>query len=132
VQSVDSGLLNTLSIHANEVLSKIPREGNTVYKVKKELLSTIPLRIRMDEVASNMNMGERTLQRRLKSEGTTFKHILSEIRLKLARKMLLENEAISDVAYLLGFSEPSAFIRAFKSWTQNTPKQFQLNQLGIN
>lgn len=129
VASSDTGLLQQLSTHANEVLAKLPVEGSTTYQVKKALLGTAPLRTyKMEEVALQMKLGERTLQRRLQQEGSSFKDVLAQIRMRLAQKMLLEQTAISDVAYLLGFSEPSAFVRAFKGWTQSTPKQFQLQQ----
>lgn len=134
VQSQDTGLLHGLSAHANEVLNRLPIEGSTTYEVKKALLGAAPLRAyKMEDVATEMSIGERTLQRRLYQEGNSFKGILAEIRMKLAKKMLLERGgAISDVAYLLGFSEPSAFVRAFKSWTQNTPKQFQMKHAQVS
>jgi len=133
VQSKDIGLLQRLSAHANAVLKRLPVEGSTTYKVKKALLGVAPLRtFKIEEVATEMSVGERTLQRRLQEEGNTFKEVLAEVRMKLAKKMLIEKgSTISDVAYLLGFSEPSAFVRAFKTWTQSTPKQFQIRHVNL-
>ena len=134
VQSKDTGLLHTLSTHANEVLNRLPVEGSATYEVKKALLGAAgPHTYKMEDVAREINVGERTLQRRLQEEGSSFKHILAEIREKLAKKMLLEGAGtMSDIAYLLGFSEPSAFVRAFKGWTLSTPKQFQMKHKALS
>jgi AraC-like DNA-binding protein len=67
-------------------------------------------------------MSARTLQRRLAGEGLSFDGVLDELRRELALRHLADRRvAIAEVAYLLGFSEPSAFHRAFKRWTGTTP-----------
>lgn len=69
-------------------------------------------------------MSERTLQRRLKDEGVRFEQILEETRRELALLYLDEKRlAIYEVAFLLGYSEPSAFFRAFRRWTGRTPRE---------
>ena len=79
-----------------------------------------------ETVADHLRMSARTLSRRLADEGTSHKAILDELRADLARRYLEDAElAISEVAFLLGFSEPSAFHRAFKRWTGQTPSQFR-------
>ncbi len=77
------------------------------------------------ELASHMNMGERSLQRKLKEENTGFTEILSNLRMDLATRYLKEQKyQISEIGYLLGFSSPSNFVRFFKNQTGYPPKQF--------
>ena len=71
-------------------------------------------------------MSERTLQRRLKDEGVTFAALVDEVRPDLARMYLADPKlAIFEVAFLLGYSEPSAFNRAFRRWTGTSPSDFR-------
>jgi AraC-like DNA-binding protein len=73
-------------------------------------------------VAKLTNTSERTLRRRLEAAGTSFRTLLDETRAELARSYVADRRmALSEVAFLLGFSEPSAFHRAFKRWTGATP-----------
>jgi AraC-like DNA-binding protein len=77
-------------------------------------------------VAEKLRMSERSLQRRLADEGTTFDALLEDLRKQLALRYLADPKvAIGEVAYLLGYSEPSPFHRAFKRWTGTTPKEFR-------
>lgn len=126
LKSGDEGLLESLKANAQSILSKLPLQGRLSYEVKKVLLQEItPDSKGIEHHASALNLSARSLQRRLKEEGTTFKNLQTEMREKLAGKMLKEgHHAVSEVAYLLGFSEPSAFVRAFKTWTGVTPKKF--------
>jgi AraC-like DNA-binding protein len=62
----------------------------------------------------------------LSDEGTSFRQILSEVRRELASRHLIEQRlAIGEIAFLLGFSEPSAFHRAFKRWTGHAPLTYR-------
>jgi AraC-like DNA-binding protein len=72
-------------------------------------------------------MGPRSLQRRLTEEGTRYNDVLSDIRAEFAKRYLARGTiSASEVAYLIGFTEPSAFFKAFKRWTGMTPREFQL------
>ena len=78
---------------------------------------------RMDAIAGNLAISRQTLFRRLKAEGTTFENVLDELRHKLALHYLADRKvSINETAYLLGFSEPAAFSRAFKRWTGSSPR----------
>jgi len=69
-------------------------------------------------------MSERSLQRKLSAEATTFDQLLDELRHGLSLRYLADPRiSIAETAYLLGYSEPSAFHRAFKRWTGQTPSQ---------
>lgn len=74
-------------------------------------------------VAEKMGMSRQTLFRRLKAEGTTFAAVLDDLRRQLALHYLNGRKvSVNETAYLLGFSEPAAFSRAFKRWTGVSPR----------
>ena len=84
----------------------------------------------LDVVASRLATSERTLRRRLEGEGTTFRALLDETRAELARVYVADARMpLAEVAFMLGFSEPSAFHRAFKRWTKTTPAAFRASKL---
>ena len=76
--------------------------------------------------STRFGLSRQTIYRRLKSEGTTFEVLLDDIRKCLAVEYL-ENEktTVSEIAYLLGFSDPSPFSRAFKRWTGHSPSTYR-------
>lgn len=77
---------------------------------------------KLELVAQRLAMSERSLRRRLEEAGTSFRALLDETRAELARTWVADRRVpLSEVAFLLGFSEPSAFHRAFKRWTGATP-----------
>jgi AraC-like DNA-binding protein len=76
------------------------------------------------EIARRLGMSHRTLARRLSSEMLTFSGILDELKADLARRYLSDDKLpISQIAWLLGYSEVSAFTHAFKRWTGTTPRR---------
>ena len=78
------------------------------------------------DIAEALHVSNRTLQRKLKDEGTSFIDLLQDARLSLARKYLAQPQrSIVEIAYLLGFSEPSTFSRAFKRWTGHAPAEYR-------
>ena len=78
------------------------------------------------EIADSLNISLRSLQRRLKEENTTFKKLLDDTRRDLAIQYILQSRrSLATMTYLLGFSEPGNFTRAFRRWTGNTPMEFR-------
>jgi len=73
-------------------------------------------------------MSNRTLTRRLSEAGVTYRDLVKKTQEKVAKEMLRNNmESIGEIAFLTGFSEQSAFNRAFKKWTDLTPSEFRKN-----
>ena len=71
-------------------------------------------------------MSERSIQRRLNEEHTSYRQLVDEVRKSLAIEHLSRpGTSTTDVAFLLGFSEPSAFTRAFRRWTGAAPTEFR-------
>ncbi len=75
----------------------------------------------VEAIARSLGMTARTLQRRLKDEGTGFQALRDDTRRAQAEAYLRKGMSFAEISFLLGFSEPSAFFRAFKRWTGHTP-----------
>ncbi|MCY1450977.1 HTH-type transcriptional regulator VirS [compost metagenome] len=77
-------------------------------------------------VASSMHLSQRTLQRRLQEEGVSFQQLLDDTRRELAEQYLAQpNLTLLEIAYLLGFADPSNFFRAFRRWFDSTPGEYR-------
>ena len=77
----------------------------------------------IEGVAARLGISRQTLFRRLREEGTSFERLLDELRHKLAVHYLTGRKvSVTETAYLVGFSDPAAFSRAFKRWTGKSPK----------
>jgi AraC-like DNA-binding protein len=128
VIKADPDLFLVLDRHAKDMLTKLRIHGDVLGSRVRSLLDEA-LRggdAGLETIAKQMGMSARTLQRRLKEEGTSYQDLLDEMRRELSLQYLRESSmAICEVAYLLGFSEPSAFHRAFRRWTGTTPNAFR-------
>lgn len=117
-------LSRILSAHAETLLEKLENSKTTRGKVESLLLPILSSgEANMDMIARKLGLSRQTLFRKLKAEGVTFEKVLDELRHKLAIHYLNEKKiSINETAYLLGFSEPAAFSRAFKRWTGYSPR----------
>jgi AraC-like DNA-binding protein len=124
--SADATLRQLLERYAADQLAKIPTGARFSQRVRACILSMLPLgSLTADTVAAQFSMSSRTLRRRLREEATSYQEILDDVRAELARHYLAkEKRGIDEVAFLLGFSDPSAFTKAFRRWTQQTPADF--------
>lgn len=120
-------LLALLEHHANSFLSKIDESDYFSRKISLLLFERIQgNNPTIEDVAKELGMSVRVLQKKLKEEGKTFSEIATSVRQELAKSYLAEKRyTIDDITYLLGFSEPSVFRRAFKMWTGMTPGQYR-------
>jgi AraC-like DNA-binding protein len=103
------------------------KQGDIVQQVKSIILDNLPDGQVTDKlVASELNLSERSLQRRLHEHQTTFRFLLDSVREMMA-KQYIKNPVnqMGDVAFLIGFSEQSAFSRAFKKWTGKSPLAYR-------
>jgi AraC-like DNA-binding protein len=102
-------------------------DDDVVSKVRSSIIDWLPSGAPSQEsIAQSLNTSPRTLQRKLSASGQTFSGLLETIRSELAQQYLsVPGKSVSEVAYLLGFSEPGNFTRSFKRWTGRTPIQFQ-------
>jgi AraC-like DNA-binding protein len=104
--------------------------ADTSYRVREAIVRRLPDgEPRRDDVAGELCMSERTLQRRLETEATTFLQLLDDTRRELAEQYLGRlNLSLAQAAYLLGFADQRSFFRACKRWFKLSPGQYR-NQL---
>lgn len=119
-------VLSILTKHADEMLDAHKRSSSTSREVYR-LLSTELHKggLTAETVADALGIGRQTLYRKLQDEGTSFSQILEDVRESMAKDYLKSKGAtVSETAYVLGYSDPAAFSRAFKRWTGVSPKDF--------
>lgn len=122
----NAAMLEHFENYAKEYLSELEGADKTTRMVTREILSRLDQKkVNIGSIAADLSMSVRTLQNRLKSEGTVFSELLDETRRRLAEKYLRENFTVEDITYLLGFAETSVFRKAFKKWSGMTPKEFR-------
>lgn len=98
-------------------------EHSVIFKVNDVIKSKEVVDITLDSVAIELNMSARTLNRKLQQEGVSFRRLYDKYRLEQSLKMLnQQNVSVTHVAHEMGFSDSSAFSRAFKRWTGESPK----------
>ena len=109
-----------------DYLDRFDRE-NITQKVRIQIIDHLPSGVpAQKKIAQSLNLSLRSMQRQLQREKTTFQSALEDIRKTLARQYLKNSpRPIGEIAYLLGFSEPSSFVRAFKRWNGKTPSQYR-------
>jgi AraC-like DNA-binding protein len=115
-----------LSAHAEALLEKLESSKSTRGRVESALIPILHTgNARMDTVAVALALSRQTLFRRLKTEGVTFERVLDELRHKMALHYLNGKKvSVNQTTYLLGFSDPAAFSRAFKRWTGSSPRLY--------
>lgn len=96
-------------------------------RVENVLLELLPSgRTQIDDVAGELAVSRRSLQRRLSEEGTSWLDVLNAARMRLAQHYLSNtNLGAAEVSFLLGFEDPNSFFRAFRRWTDTTPEAWR-------
>jgi AraC-like DNA-binding protein len=126
--AADPALSRVIERHAEALLAALPDPTETFASRVRRLLAPA-LRegdASLARIAADLKMSERSVQRRLSDENLSFDALLDSLRHDLALRYLSDPHiSISEVAYLTGYSEPSAFHRAFKRWTGRTPSDLR-------
>ena len=127
VVEADPDLGRYLERYAESVLRSLASEKPVSRQVREAIWTELKTgQPTLEQVAVDLHVSPRTLQRRLNSEGTSFSDLLEELRRSMAKLLLHRNDlAIHEVAFLLGYSEPSAFYRAFRRWQNTSPQAFR-------
>lgn len=109
-----------------DYLAKVDQHSITL-KVRSHIIDHLPNGApKQENIAESLNMSLRKLQRKLQDENTNYKDLLEDTRRSLAKNYIKQNNrSIGEITYLLGFSEPSNFTRAFKRWTGKTPANYR-------
>lgn len=116
-----------LSEHADTLLRELETAVTMRGRVEAVILPILHKgEVSMDAIAEALSLGRQTLYRALKDEGVTFEQILDELRHRLALEYLrAKKTSVNETAYLVGFSDPASFSRAFKRWTGKSPSEMR-------
>jgi AraC-like DNA-binding protein len=127
VAVADPTLTGYLDRLAEQALAALGSERTVRDRVRRVLWSELTEAVpSLDRVASTLGVSARTLQRQLREEGTSFAGVLTELRREMAPALLRDGRlAVSEVAFLLGYEDPSAFQRAFRRWFGRSPRAFR-------
>lgn len=127
ISGADLGLARYLEAYAQALSTGLDTPSTSAARVQDEVLRAMPEgEISAERIARRLGLHARTLQRRLAAEGTTYAAVVERARRTLAERHLAESRlSVSEVAFLLGYSEPSVFHRAFRRWTGQTPAAFR-------
>lgn len=127
VPAADERLLPILRRYLDHVLERMPPEDQLVAAVRRATGESIREgHMTLARVARKLATTPRTLQRRLKQHGMDFKTLVDDTRRRFAAHYLDDrSNTLTDIAFLVGYSEISAFNRAFKRWTGSTPSEYR-------
>src|SRR5262249_37517948 len=114
VIGADNRLLEVLEYACRKILGPTPKKQDLVHDVRELIVDKLAKgTAQFDEVARELNMSGKTLERRLAEGGATFSKLLDDNRCRLAKQYLAETAfRLDQISYLVGYSEPAAFVRA--------------------
>ena len=120
-------MLEMLEHRARKAVEALPAIDDFVELVRERIEAELPNgNTNARSVAEHLGISQRTLHRRLQAEATSYQELLDKVRCRLAQRHLASRKhTINEVAALVGFAQPSAFHRAFKGWTGDTPADYQ-------
>jgi AraC-like DNA-binding protein len=120
-------LLATLGPQVDHEIEQLKTQQSTSSRAKRVLKRLLGSQcVAIHEVAKELGMSSRTLQRRIGEEGTSFRQLLSDARRELARVYLLHPSlGLSKTAALLGYEDSNSFLRAFRVWERVTPTEWR-------
>jgi AraC-like DNA-binding protein len=127
VPAADERLYPILRRYLDGVLKEMPRDDDLLTSVRRAVGESMrDGEPKLTLVAKRLAMSPRTLQRRLKESGVDFKGLVEDTRRRFSLSYLRDRRnTLTEIAYLLGYSEVSAFNRAFRRWTGSTPAAYR-------
>lgn len=127
VPAADPRLYHILKRYLGGVLKDMPREDDLVAAVRRVIGEAIrDGEPKLFQAAKKIRMSPRRLQRRLKEYGMDFKKLVDDTRRRLALQHIKEEkDSLTQIAFMLGYSDASAFNRAFKRWTGTAPLEYR-------
>lgn len=112
-----------LAASLEEIAAQSSTADQTRILIRRRMASGKP---DIAEIAAELGLSERTLQRRITEDGTSYRSLLDEERREMGRQLLARSgHGIDEIAFLLGFQDTSSFYRAFRSWEGVTPAQWR-------
>ena len=119
-------LCEVLERRVRDVIASLPSVDSVIARARAVIVEELDAgKPTAANIARRLAMSERSLHRRLREEGTTLRDLLHGLRRELSERYMREGVSISETAFLLGYSEPSAFHRSFRRWTGRTPASYR-------
>lgn len=117
-----------LTHHADEMLAKLDARADFAAMVERLMMADLHTgSMSVELIAAKLGLSRQTIYRRLKADGWTFAELLDRVRYTLAVEYLSRKRVtVAETAFLLGYSDPSAFSRAFKRWTGHAPADYKI------
>jgi len=124
----DPGISRFFESHLEGELAELSDDHGLEHRVRIQVSEALSEGLpTISTVAQRLGMSGRTLQRRLADVGHSYQQLVDRARRELAERLLRETDyGLAEIAFLTGFSEQSAFTRAFKRWTGRTPRSFRV------
>ena len=127
VPAADTRLFGIMKRYLERVLEEMPQEEGGLFSVRRAVAESLrDGEPSLARVAKKLAMSPRTLQRQLNEQGVKFKNLVNDTRRRFALIYLRDRRnALTEIAFLLGYSDASAFNRAFKRWTGLAPSAYR-------
>jgi AraC-like DNA-binding protein len=126
VKTADISNHVVFNMQCEEMLNGLTSAEETTAVVRQLLMESAGEFFNISQVAERLFVSERTLRRRLKSESTSFKAVLEEVRNLLAQKYLSQTDlSVGDIAHMLDYAETVNFRRAFRRWNNEIPSHYR-------
>ncbi|MCG8443772.1 MAG: AraC family transcriptional regulator [Caulobacterales bacterium] len=128
----DPSIAHFFDAHLETELAKLEDDVSLDQRVRIQVSQSLSAGVpSISEIGGRLGLSGRTLQRRLSDRGLSFQTLVDEARRQLAERLLHETRySLAEVSFLAGFSEQSAFTRAFKRWSGRTPRSYRLETQG--
>jgi AraC-like DNA-binding protein len=125
----DPVMQKMMDAYAEKMLAELSDGNSLLGEVRSLMVEALDGGgVSLETIAEKLSVTPRTLQRRLSDQGTSFKNVLDEVRKGLALSYITQPFIdLAELGYLLGFSDQTAFQRAFKKWTGTTPGKYKKN-----
>lgn len=123
------GQSSASNTHPNAERSSVKEDHSLVQRVRSQISQSLSEGVpKIFDTAQQLGMSGRTLQRGLSAHGYSFQGLVDESRRQLSQRLLQETDySLAQIAFMAGYSEQSAFTRAFKRWARQTPRSYRLN-----
>jgi AraC-like DNA-binding protein len=132
LRAMDPTVHPALRAHAERLFEQHAPPQRATERVRAEITASLSTGdTSAEHVAKRLGMSRRAMSRQLQEHGTTYSDVLAEVRMAAAKEHLEHStHSIEDIAFALGFSESSAFVRAFRGWTGQTPMAYRRARSG--
>jgi AraC-like DNA-binding protein len=126
LEYADESIAALCNVQCGHLLEVLKLRAGLVADIHRQLANMPGQVPTMDEMAKRLHIGARTLRRRLKDENTSYKQVVSEFRVAMAKRYLSETSLpANEVAILVGYADPANLYRTFQRETGQTPMQYR-------